>query len=86
MSHWPCPTTTDGISGKGPSTPTRAPKSQSQPQSSLFTSQIMPLPQYLIPDYPIFDYPRSLDKDEPGQAGTVPLSQVSHDAVISSSQ
>ena len=67
---------------KRPSTPTRAPKSQSQPQSS----QIMPIPQYLIPDYPIFDYPRSLDKDEPGQAGTVPLSQVSQLAGIISSQ
>ena len=51
-----------------------------QPQSS----QIIPILH--IPDYPIFDYPRSLDKDEPGQAGTVPLSQVSQDAGIISSQ
>ena len=65
---------------KRPSTPTRTPKSQSQPQSS----QIMPIPH--IPDYPIFDYPRSLDKDEPGQAGTVPLSQVCQNAGIISSQ
>ena len=74
---------------KRPSALSCAPKASlgTQPQSS----QIMPIPH--IPDYPrsqiippYFDYPRSLDKDEPGQAGTVPLSQVSHNAGIILSQ
>ena len=77
---------------KRPSALSCAPKAQSWYSTSIIPDHAHTSYPRLsqIPDYPIFDYPRSLDKDEPGQAGTVPLSQVSQaqsqDAGIISSQ